>query len=200
MSASHHPPYETPVEMTVKEFLEWCPEDGQRWELVDGTPQAMAPAKLGHGALQAELGALLRNHFAERGRECRALANPGVVPLVRRAFNIRVPDLAVTCGPFEANDQHVSDPVLIVEILSPSNQSETWANVWTYTTIPSVREILILRVVTMRADLLRRRDDGSWPESPMAVTEGELDLASIGFRVPLEAIYRGAGLNPERVG
>ena len=32
----------------------------------------------------------------------------------------------------------LADPVLLVEILSPSNQAESRANVWAYTTIPSV--------------------------------------------------------------
>jgi Uma2 family endonuclease len=33
-----------PAAMTVAEFLDWNPQDGDRWELIDGTPQAMAPA------------------------------------------------------------------------------------------------------------------------------------------------------------
>ena len=59
-----------PANMSVAEFLEWCPDDGQRWELVDGTPRGMAPAKVGHGALQGEVAARLRNHLLERGRPC----------------------------------------------------------------------------------------------------------------------------------
>ena len=38
-----------PVNMTVAEFLEWCPDDGQRWQLVDGEPVAMAPGATGPG-------------------------------------------------------------------------------------------------------------------------------------------------------
>lgn len=180
--------------MTVKEFLEWCPDDGHRWELVDGTPRAMAPAKPRHGRLQGELARLLGNHLAERGGPCVVAVDPGVMPQVRHGLNLRVPDLAVSCSPEDAGDAHLPDPVLLVGILSPSNQAETWNNVWTYTTIPTVQEILILRTVTMQADLLRRRDDGSWPESPPVITEGEVELASIGFRAPLAAIYRTTGL------
>ena len=46
---------------------------------------------------------------------------------------MRVPDLAVSCSPFELTQPAPTDPVLIVEILSPSNRAETWANVWAYT-------------------------------------------------------------------
>jgi hypothetical protein len=79
---------------------------------------------------------------------------------------------------------------LIVEILSPSNVAETWANVWAYTTIPSVREIVVLRTVSIGAELLRRRPEGSWPSTPEAIEAGDLILESIGFQAPLTALYR----------
>lgn len=107
---------------------------------------------------------------------------------------MRVPDLAVTCSGYGAEETGQTDPVLIVEILSPSNQSETWANVWAYSTIPSVREILVLRTVTVGADLLRRGPDGSWPREPDTVTEGDLVLESIGLRTPLADLYRSTRL------
>ncbi|MBY0332172.1 MAG: Uma2 family endonuclease [Acetobacteraceae bacterium] len=181
-----------PAAMTVPEFLDWCPEDGQRWELVDGAPRAMAPAKLGHGAIQSEIAALLRNHLLDRGQACTVVTAPGVIPRVRAATNLRVPDLAVTCAPVSPTDATMAEPVLIVEILSPSNGAETWANVWTYTTIPSVREILVVHQVAQRAELLRRDPRGDWPPEPLTLTEGELALDSIGFRVSLAALYRTA--------
>ena len=201
MSASLKLPEDPPPgAMTVREFLEWCPPDGQRWELVDGTPRAMAPAKLGHGAVQGEVARLIGNHLAERDSPCTVLTAPGVVPRVRSAFNLRVPDLAVTCSPFDATDAVLESPVLIVEVLSPSNQRETWANVWAYATIPSVREILVLHLLAPRAELLRRDAAGEWPPTPLVVTEGELTLDSIGFRVPLASLYRTAGLPPAAPG
>jgi Uma2 family endonuclease len=78
----------------------------------------------------------------------------------------------------------------VIEILSPSNQSETWANVWTYTTIPSVQEILVLHTDSIRAELLRRQPDGAWPETPEEVEAGSLALDSIGFRAELRDLYR----------
>ena len=103
---------------------------------------------------------------------------------------MRVPDLAVRCTEPEIEEATVENPVLIIEILSPSNQAETWANVWTYITIPSVREILVLSSLGVAADILRRRADGTWPEEPEEITQGDLILESIGFRVPLADIYR----------
>ena len=118
----------------------------------------------------------------------------GVVPRVQSDINMRVPDLAVTCSPSLPGDKSLRDPVLIIEILSPSNRAETWMNVWSYTTIPSVREILVLHSDRICADLLRRGADGSWPERPLAVEERDLTLDIIGYVGPIAAFYRNTWL------
>ncbi len=184
-----------PVRMSVDEFLAWEPGDGRAWQLVDGVPQAMSPASITHGLLQGELGSLVRNHLKVNKSCCRLVVAPGVVPRVNASHNMRVPDLAVTCSP-SVDEQHaLSEPVLIVEILSPSNQAETWANVWACTSIPSVREILILQSAAIGAEVLRRGGDGSWPQEPQRVTEGELGLESIGLCLPLAEVYAGTRLH-----
>ena len=186
-----------PVWLTVDEFLAWEPGDGRKWQLVNGEPQAMAPGKPTHAFLQAELAALIRNHLLQQGSPCRVAVEPGIVPRVLSSRNVRVPDLAVTCTPGDGDEDAVlSEPILVVEILSPSNRSETWDNVLTYPTIPTVQEILVLDSTRIRADLLRRASDGTWPADPSPVKSGDLVLDSIGFRVPLADIYRTTRLRP----
>ncbi len=179
-----------PVRMSVDEFLAWTPSDHQYWQLVDGEPQAMAPPNRTHGAVQIELSRLIANHLIERGSPCTVIGGPGVIPRVQSDSNVRIPDLAVTCSGYQSEEPVLTDPVLVVEILSPSNQAETWHNVWAYATIPSVQEILIVRTVTIGAELLRRNPDGTWPERPLAIEQGDLSLDSIGFSAPLTALYR----------
>lgn len=183
---------EPPGWMTVDEFLAWDPDlpDVRRWALIDGQPVAMAPSSETHGAIQAELAALLRNHLLDGGTRCRVITEPGVVPRVRSDRNVRVPDLAVTCAP-PSHAATIADPVLIVEILSPSNEAATRANIWAYVSIPSVREILALRSTRMEAELLRRDPDGNWPTDPVLLRAGDtLVLESIDLTLPLAAAYR----------
>ena len=178
-----------PERMTVAEFLAWEPPDGWRWQLVDGEPQAMAPPSRTHGTLQGELGTAIANHLRARRSPCVLVVTPGVVPRVASGENVRVPDLAVTCSAYTEEEAVLTDPVLVIELLSPSNRAKTWANVWAYTTIPSVREILILSTVGIAADLLRRGPDGTWPQQPARIEAGELTLESIGLTVPLADLY-----------
>src|SRR5208282_1500423 len=128
--------------------------------------------------------------LTERSSPCRVITTPGVIPRVQSETNFRIPDLAVTCSGYEAEESALADPILVIEILSPSNQAETWANVWAYSTIPSVREILVMRTATIGAELLRRNSDGSWPQQPLTVAEGDLTLESIGLTLPIAAAYR----------
>jgi Uma2 family endonuclease len=176
--------------MTVSEFLAWDAPGPGRWQLVDGEPVAMAPASRTHGALRLELGSLIRNHLVTQGNQCTVIAAPGIIPRVRASENVRIPELAVTCTSYKTEEYDVSNPVLIVEVLSSSNRAETWRNVWSYTTVPSLREILILSSNAIRGELLRRGSDGSWPGASTLIEDGDLTLDSIGLTVSLAAVYR----------
>ena len=193
MAALRKPPART---MTVAEFLTWNPDDPSvhAWQLIDGEPVAMAPASDNHGTIQADLGARLWNHLTIPGSRCRAVMEPGIVPRGRSDRNYRVPDIGVTCAP-SVGGQMLPDPLILIEILSPSNEAETWANVWTYLTLPTVREVLGVNSTRMEAELLRRGADGSWPEVPLRIGPGDtLTLESIAFSVPLAALYRTTNL------
>ena len=107
---------------------------------------------------------------------------------------MRIPDLAVTCSPLAPGQALHSDPVQVIEILSPSNQAKTWTNVWACTSIPSIREILVLRADRIAAELRRRSPQGEWPDRPIAIAEGELALESIEFRLALAELYARTGL------
>lgn len=181
-----------PTRMTLDEFLAWDPGDptGCAWQLIDGEPVAMAPGSDAHGAIQNELGALLRNHLLTQASHCRVVTEPGIVPRVRSDRNYRVPDLGVTCAP-PSHDLMMPEPVLLIEILSPSNEPETRSNIWAYATIPSVREILAIRSTRIEAELLVRGADGNWPAEPELIGPGgTVTLPSIGFTLPLASLYR----------
>src|SRR4051794_33404908 len=185
-----------PSRMTVAEFLDWHGDgSGRRFELVDGEPRAQDPASTTHGIIQAQIGALLINHL--RGTRCKVVMAPGIIPRVRASMNFRIPDLAVNCLPDERGQYALPDPILIIEILAPSNERETRENVWAYATLPSLREILLVRSTEIAAELLLRQRDGNWPEQSRPLgADDPLRLDSIGFASPLAAFYEDTHLRP----
>jgi Uma2 family endonuclease len=115
--------------MSVDEFLSWDPEDGTGalWQLRDGEPERVEPATDAHGSIQGRLSFLVTAHLLASGGRCRAVLNAAVVPRVRADRNMRVADVGVTRAP-PSTGWAMPEPVVLVEILSPSNEAETRAN------------------------------------------------------------------------
>ncbi len=178
----------SPPSMTAAEFLAW-PGDGtgRKFQLVDGEVRAMSPASAAHAVIQSNLAYEIRRHLQEQKLRCRVGTEPGVLTRVRASINVRVPDVGVTCTPLPPGQQAWPDPILLIEILSPGNTAD---NVWSYCTIPSVREIAIMHSTRVLAELLRRGPDGNWPEETEEIGPGEtLTFESIGFSRHLIEVY-----------
>src|SRR5262249_35175054 len=103
--------------MTLSEFLRW--EDGTdtRYELLAGVPVAMARPAVAHGVLALRLGARIDTTLRSRP-QCLGQSEAGIVR-PDRDDTYYIADIAVTCSLTRRGDQLISDPVLIVEILSP---------------------------------------------------------------------------------
>ena len=180
--------------MTADAFADWPGEPGVRnHQLVDGEPVAMSPSTLPHGRLQARLARLIGNHLAAARPECEVVTEPGVQPAIDPSHNVRVPDLAVGCN--LGSTRWLPDPLLIVEILSPSNARETRDAVRACLTIPSLRAVLILASEAVAAEVYLRRADGAWPPEPLLLGPGDtLRLNSLGFACPMDTLHAGFGL------
>jgi Uma2 family endonuclease len=171
--------------MTLAEFLEWDDGTDRRYELLDGMPVMMAPTLEVHGELAVALGAEIR---ARLKPPCRVLSEAGIV-IPERANTYYVADLAVTCAPREPGRRMVIEPVLIVEVLSPStSQVDRWRKVADYRTLPSVREILVLFSDERRVEVQRRTPDG-WRVEDL-IGQAEIPLSCCDTQAPLDAVYR----------
>lgn len=181
-----------PPPVTAEEFLASTTRLGPgKHQLIDGVIVAMAPASPTHGLIQARLARLIGNHIDARKLPCRVITEAGVKPRVRGRTNVRVPDLLVTCGPPpQPGDGIVHDPVLIIEVLSPSNDDETESAIMSCASIPSVREMLVVDSVQRRAEVWRRDGAGTWPVDPQSIdASGIVRLDSLDLDLSLDAVY-----------
>ncbi len=187
-----------PPRVTLADFLAW-PGDGtaKHYELVDGEIRAMAPASLTHGLIQARISGRIERRLLDIGSLCGIFITPGIIPNVRADSNFRIPDLGVTCSKPQPGQIAMAEPILLVEILSPGNERDTRDNVWAYTTIPSVREILVVQSTRIAAEILRRGVDDHWPLGPEEIGPGGIvRLDSIGLTCPIDEFYAGTHLVP----
>src|SRR6201988_3190519 len=106
--------------LTVEEF-EQLPDDGKRYELIDGELREMAPTVNWHGEVEINLGTLLHVHVRAQG--LGRVSCGEVLYIVRRNPDcVRATDIAFIrqerVPPLEAR-QHIMEviPDLVVEIL-----------------------------------------------------------------------------------
>jgi Uma2 family endonuclease len=181
--------------MTVEEFLEW---DGGahpgKLELVNGIVRAMWPASGTHAIIQANLAYLIGTHLRAKKMPCRVGTEAPVVPRLHANDNVRAPDLAVTCSE-TTTGKTFPDPVLIIEVLSPTNQRETWDSIMACATIPSLVEIAVVDSERVRVEIYRKDAEGAWPKEPEVIgASGVVRLSSIDAPFPISEVYAGTAL------
>jgi Uma2 family endonuclease len=185
--------------MSVAEFLSWSGAGHVgKLELVDGVVRAMAPASATHAIIQLNIAATIRDHLRARNSPCRAGTEAPVLPPPGFRSNVRAPDIVVTCAPI--TDSGVfEEPVLIVEVISPGNETQTWETIRTLSGLASLEEILVVQSTRVEARVFRRRADGTWPAIDEVATLGGRAFARIealDFNLDMATIYEGTHLAP----
>lgn len=176
--------------MTVDEFLHW--EDGtdRRFELIHGQPVMMAPPAPLHGALAMRMGRALGNRLQP---PCEVLGEAGIL-LPWSGRNFYVADLAVSCTPL-GNELWCPDPVLIVEVLSPSTEAlDRTVKLRAYRRLPSVQDILLVSSVEVAVEHYARAGDG-WRFYDLGPGD-TIRLAGLRIELPIDALYAGLDLGP----
>ena len=182
-------------QMTMKEFLVWDDGTDTRYELIAGCLVAMAPPSPAHGRLVARLGG--RIDAALQGRSPCAVQSEAGIVRPDRDDTCYVADLAVTCVEIQADERLIRNPVLIVEVLSPSTSAfDRQSKVADYRQIASVREILLIDSQTMFTEILRREGD-RWITEIMQGPTAILSLSSVPLAIRLSDLYEGIPL-PEK--
>jgi Uma2 family endonuclease len=187
---SRHMPNTARKRMTLADFLAWNPPGDTRWELYGGVPVAMAPVSRSHSRITSNVIATLSR--ALRDSPCMVFNEAGIRS-PSRGDSWYEADIAVACRQDDSRPD-LSDPVLVIEVLSPSTQdNDRKVKLHDYRRIPSVAEILLLDGASVFAELHRRLDDGRWTVDLYDRLEETLDLASVRVALPLAEIYRRVG-------
>lgn len=175
--------------VSVDDFLDWESEDGRSYELRDGEIVAMAPTAPGHQILAARFARYLDEALDDRP-SCTVRVEAPIV-VTDRPGVVHQADLAVTCREHEPEQRATPDPVLVIEILSPSTEAyDRRVKLPDYRAIPSVREIVLIAQDQLYCEVHRRFEGDRWQTDLLRTPEAKLTLPSIGFDQPLGVLYR----------
>jgi Uma2 family endonuclease len=146
--------------MTADEFIAWAMQqpEGQRYELVCGQVVGMAPERAGHARTKHRVCQRLIEAIQAAGVPCEAL--PDGLSVRVDADTVYEPDALVRCGtPLDDDAVEIADPVIIVEVVSPSSiKRDSGSKLEGYFRLPSVRHYLIV-TLRNRTAIHHHRDD-----------------------------------------
>ncbi len=173
--------------MTAAEFLDWDPpEDGEKYELVDGEIVAMGRDRVRHNRAKLRSVNTLAAAIRKAGVQCEAFIDG--VPVSPHNLTVRIPDVVVHCGDIDDDAALSDNPVILVEVISPSSaERDEHIKIAEYFQIPSVAHYLVVHD-EKKIIVHHRRGDGDIIETKL-VSEGVLSLDPPGLHAPVAEFF-----------
>jgi Uma2 family endonuclease len=178
--------------MTSDEFIAWAMEqpEGERYELVQGRVVGMAPERAAHARAKGRIFRALGDAIRAAGLPCEAF--PDGMSVEVDAETIYEPDALVRCGePLPDEAVKLDDPLVVVEVLSPSTQAvDAGAKLEDYFRLPSLRHYLLVKTGN-RSVVHHRRGEAGRIETRILRGEGRLELDPPGLVLDIRTFFPG---------
>ena len=175
--------------LTPEQYLEIERKAEFKSEYYNGEMFAMAGGREPHNLIMMNIGIALGRQLQSRG--CRVYGSDMRVHVPATGL-YTYPDVAALCGPPELQDavrDTLLNPVLIVEVLSPSTEAYDRGRKFEhYRSIDSLRHYVLVSSDRVHIDLYTFRD-GRWTLSSAGELEAKLELDDIGCHLALADVY-----------
>lgn len=180
-----------PNDMSTDEFIVWNQslDDGARYELVEGRPVRLQSEQVRHSEIRLSVAVAFRNGLKEFGlSSCRAF--PDGVGIKIGPMSVREPDALVHCGPYDGSDSCVSNPVVVVGVVSPSSaRSDAGPKLSDYFSVMSIEHYLLLYGDEERV-VHHRQTQVVGEIATRILGRGDIvDLSPPGFTVSVDALF-----------
>lgn len=174
--------------MTLADYMVWESAQPDRHEFHQGETFAMVGGTARHNRVILNLASRIGAHLD--GTACQVFAESMLVQLADQS--VLYPDVVVTCSKAEAGDeQTVTDPKLIIEVLSPSTSGYDKRNKFIlYRTLVSLREYVLIDPTTREVEVFTLADAGSWLLTDQTRSSA-LSLVSIDCVLPMDVLFKG---------
>ena len=176
---------------TDKDYLNFERFAGERHEFIDGSVYAMAGESPGHSTICFNLYGIIRNQL--RGKHCRGFS-PNMKVATNESGLFSYPDLAIICGRptyYDANGDILTNPVVIVEVLSPSTQNydrgEKFLRYTNY--IETLRDYVMISQDKPLIEHYSKQDNSAWAKMEIEGLDAILKLPSVSCEIALSELY-----------
>ena len=172
-----------------QDYLAWEALQEHKHEFINGEVFAMGDARREHVVVSGNVFAVLKQHL--RGTPCQAyISDMKLHAEQQNAFYY--PDVIVSCDKDDQKaDQFLSNPTLIVEVLSDSTEAyDRGIKFAAYRHLTSLKEYVLVDIKTMSVECFRRTDDDNWLLH-VTTKQDACHFDSIKLRVAMADIFEG---------
>jgi len=181
---------QTPVRLTVDEYLAWEETNFEKHEYIDGEVRCMAGAARKHNQIAMNTGIAIGNQIADS--DCIILSSDMRAKVGDTRY--LYPDLSVVCGEAQfarENEMELVNPLLVIEVTSPTSKDiDRGEKMDLYFDVPSIQAYLIIDQHRVCAELSIRADAG-WQTTSYEALDEVVPLDALECSLPLTQVYRG---------
>ena len=185
MSSAEKPDYYSDLE-----YLQFENQSLSKSEYIDGWIRAMTGASLRHNVVAGNCFLSLGNQL--KGSPCRPYNSDTKLRIDQgKSKRYYYPDVQVVCRSNEPTSVFQDQPVLIIEVLSPSTRNYDWnEKLEAYLQIPSLECYIVLEQHQPIATVFRKTNDGFSRQLIQGI-ESIIDLPFFNGSLSLADVYEG---------
>ena len=191
----------TPRRYTVSEYLELEHASAVKHEFRDGELLDMSGGTATHSLISTNVIATL--HSRLRDTPCRVF-DGNLRVQIYRTVRYAYPDAMVVCGEVQfatADARHttITNPKLVVEVLSPSTESRDRGEKFAaYIRNPALEAYVMVAQDEARVETFVRQENGTWSFAYFEGASATAALPSLGIELPLGEVYARIDFPPRR--
>jgi Uma2 family endonuclease len=189
-----------PHSMTVDEWRELEEQSEIKHEYIDGYIYAMAGGSLAHSYIAVNALILLSRAFGDG--PCHVYTSDAASRLSPTRYTY--PDVVVTCDECDrptTKEREVQAPRVVIEVSSESTERyDRGKKFGYYRACQTVQEYVLVNTEYQAVEVFRRTPEG-WAIYHAYGSSEEVELTSIGVRIPVAALYRRTDVpkNPDEL-
>ncbi|MCP4111249.1 MAG: Uma2 family endonuclease [Desulfobacteraceae bacterium] len=185
---------------TREEYLSIEEQTEYKSEYYDGEIFAMSGGSSKHSIICVNLNWGIREALADK--DCIGFDSNMKLDIAS-ANAFVYPDAMVVCGDIEFHENRtdiIKNPVLIIEVLSPSTQAFDRGGKFNYyRTVSSLKEYVLVSQGEPMVEVYYKQDEKNWSYTVTKGLEDTVVLHSINYELALKDIYHKIGWNKKQV-
>jgi Uma2 family endonuclease len=178
---------------TLAEYLRRVERSGEVYEYYDGIITKRPMGRIPHNTISANMVTVLNNALEETDKDYQVMSGQQLVYLPVFNFSLCPDVLVVAEDPqcFDNNEVLLTNPILIVEVLSKSTKKYDKTDKFDeYRTLDSFREYVLIDQKKCHIEIRYRTDKNTWYYETFTDINGSIFLKSLGCSISVAKIYR----------